>query len=42
LLDLKLPGLDGIEVLKKLKFTPALCNIPVIVLTSSEEDADIR
>jgi two-component system, response regulator len=41
LLDIKLPGIDGIEVLKTIKEDPALRKIPVIMLTSSERDVDI-
>ncbi len=40
LLDLKLPGMSGIEVLKVIKQTPVIKRIPVIVLTSSEEESD--
>lgn len=40
LLDLRLPGLDGLEVLREVKATPVLKRIPVIVLTSSEEETD--
>ncbi|MDZ4723934.1 MAG: response regulator [candidate division Zixibacteria bacterium] len=41
LLDLKLPKLDGIEVLKRVWAEENLKEVPVIVLTSSTEDRDI-
>lgn len=41
LLDLKMPRVDGIEVLRKIKSDPTKRNIPVVVLTSSREDRDI-
>jgi len=41
LLDIKLPGIDGIEVLKRIKKDPALKRIPVIMLTTSEQEVDI-
>jgi CheY-like chemotaxis protein len=40
LLDLKMPGLGGHEVLRRIKRTPVLKRIPVIVLTSSREEGD--
>lgn len=39
-LDLKLPKLDGFEVLRRLKSDAALRRVPVIVLTSSPEEGD--
>jgi len=42
LLDLKLPKVDGLEVLRRLKTEPHCRSIPVIVLTSSSEDRDIQ
>lgn len=40
LLDLKMPGIDGFEVLRQIKGSPVLKRIPVIVLTSSKEEGD--
>jgi CheY-like chemotaxis protein len=41
LLDLKLPKVDGLEVLKRIKHEPNLETIPVVILTSSGEDQDL-
>ncbi len=41
LLDLRIPRVDGLEVIKTIKTEPALLRIPVVVLTSSDADADI-
>lgn len=41
LLDLKMPKVDGIEVLRQIKNDPALRRIPVIVMTSSREEKDL-
>ncbi|HTB53591.1 MAG TPA: response regulator [Ferruginibacter sp.] len=42
LLDLKMPKVTGMQVLEKIKSDPALKSIPVIILTSSKEDPDIK
>jgi CheY-like chemotaxis protein len=41
LLDLRLPRVDGLEVLKIIKTTPSLLRIPVVILTSSDAENDI-
>lgn len=42
LLDLKMPKLSGIEVLEKFKSDPEFKIIPIVILTSSKEDPDIK
>lgn len=42
LLDLKMPRVDGLEVLRQIKGDPALKKIPVVVMTSSREDQDLN
>jgi two-component system, response regulator len=42
LLDLKLPKMDGLQVLGRIKAEPTLRCIPVVVLTSSAEDRDLE
>ncbi|MDB6155388.1 MAG: two-component system response regulator [Chthoniobacteraceae bacterium] len=41
LLDLKLPKVDGLEVLRRIKADPRTRNIPTVVLTSSKEQSDL-
>jgi CheY-like chemotaxis protein len=40
LLDLKMPGIDGHEVLRRIKGTDKLKRLPVIILTSSKDEGD--
>lgn len=42
LLDLKLPKINGLEVLRQIKSDPSLRSIPVVALTSSSADKDIE
>ena len=41
LLDLKLPKIDGLEVLRRVKADPRTRSVPVVVLTSSGESSDL-
>lgn len=42
LIDLKMPKVSGLEVLKQIKSDPRIKMIPVVILTSSAEDPDIK
>ena len=41
LLDIKMPKVDGIEVLRQIKSSPHLKQVPVVVMTSSNEERDV-
>jgi two-component system response regulator len=41
-LDLRLPSLDGVPLLRELRAVPHLADIPVIVMTSSNEEKDLE
>jgi CheY-like chemotaxis protein len=42
LLDLKLPKVDGLEVLRQMRAHPQFCTVPIVILTTSVEDSDIK
>ena len=42
LLDLKLPRVSGLEVLKWIRSQPSVCTLPVLILTSSNQDGDVH
>ncbi|MCB8943896.1 MAG: response regulator [Ardenticatenaceae bacterium] len=42
LLDIRMPKIDGIQVLKEIKASTELKHIPVIILTTSEAEADVQ
>jgi len=41
-LDLKLPRVSGLEVLKWIRNQPNVCTLPVLMLTSSNQDSDVH
>jgi CheY-like chemotaxis protein len=41
LLDLKMPRIDGLEVLQRVRGSPATRNLPIVMMTSSDEDKDL-
>src|ERR1051325_8213953 len=42
LLDLKMPRICGLDVLKWIRMQPSVCTLPVLILTSSNQDSDIH
>ena len=42
LLDMRLPGIGGIEVLQRIKRAPDFCEVPVVVLSGWDRDEDVR
>lgn len=41
-LDVMMPGLSGLDVLRKIRETPALAHLPVILLTARSRDVDVE
>ncbi len=42
LLDIKMPRMDGLEVLRRVKADPQLKKVPIVILTSSREEPDLK
>ncbi len=42
LLDLRMPGVDGFEVLERIRATPRVRTIPIVVFSGSEDETDVR
>jgi CheY-like chemotaxis protein len=42
LLDLKLPKVDGLDVLGEIREHPQFCTVPIVILTTSSENSDIQ
>ncbi|TRZ97152.1 MAG: response regulator [Deltaproteobacteria bacterium] len=42
LLDIRMPKMDGIEVLRRIKSDPEICKIPVIMLTTTDDPREIE
>ena len=42
LLDIRMPKVDGIEVLRRLKADPELCKLPVIMLTTTDDSREVE
>jgi CheY-like chemotaxis protein len=42
LLDLNIPGVSGLDILKWIRSTPSVSRLPVLVLTSSSQESDVR
>ncbi len=42
ILDIKMPKVDGIEVLETIKKDPKLKSVPIVMLTSSKQDSDLK
>jgi CheY-like chemotaxis protein len=41
LLDLHMPKIDGLDVLARIKADPQLCSIPVVIMSSSDQESDM-
>ena len=40
LLDIRMPKVGGLEVIERVRKNPSTCSIPIVVLTTSQEDSD--